>query len=217
MIYSIEDFKLHTLIHIKNIEDFKLHTLIHIKNVELITHEILRKIKRNPFRYNNVFEATPNEIIRYTPIFMEIIKTHDLAKLDNTPKFLSYYKLKSPLLKALYSFYGKGINSPGIKKFVKLLNIIDDDITIRAMRRAQLPMRIQKAYLEIERLADCTERGMNPITPLEMGSTPMRPSEYLREKIGYSKLQLVRELEFSYAGLALYYSDYKQNGTKVAA
>lgn len=182
-----------------NNDQFLNHTIKHIKNVEIVALSILndlnKKIKKNPSLKKHLSIPENINIEDFENKFKELIKIHDISKINTDDLFLIKHNLQEPIYMTLSKFAGVKIDANN-RLLIDKINDIDKIETIEKAFELGMEQWEQDLYEFIEYTADIVERGCNPVTGIEMNKEVIKASSY---KID-SKLQesLIKTAEIFY-------------------
>jgi len=175
---------------VNSLADFHHHTKMHKKRVQRLGLKLLE-------RFPKEFEGIDRQMAE------RLLAEHDNAKMSSRYR----YRSGRPFYAELYDHFGK--SPPG--DLVNQLNLTDSKIMKDAFKREGLALseydspderarklKIKANFDKLEKLADFTDRGMNPVSPEEFGRKMWSESKAAIEEGDRSKAKMARYLEKNY-------------------
>jgi len=197
--------------NVNSLTDFHHHTKMHKKRVLRLGLSLLD-------RFPEEFEGIDKKMAE------RLLAEHDNAKMS--PRYR--YQNGRPFYAELYDHFGK--RPP--QDIVNHLNLADSKIMERALEREGLALskfdspnergrklELRARFDKLEKLADFTDRAMNPVSPEEFGRKMWLESDAAIKKGDRSKAKMALYLESNYKHLVgdLYYKKLSPSAHFVAS
>ena len=210
---------------VKSEDDFYMHMRNHVNNVALLGEQVLSEAEKDP-EIRKMLGVPPGEKISESlkALTRDFLEQHDASKLNTSKEFLAKYNQGRPIIGDLYKIYGKSFKDMSDSEkaiVVKIVNGTDDLEKAGFVKSHNLePWKL--SFLEkVEKLADFTERGKNPVTSEEMGRASFTESDGIRKQLSMvknqeeaadlqRKLKLVEKLEANYGKSTTTYMSFKK-------
>ncbi len=206
-------------------EDFYIHMKNHVNNVQRLGQEVISILEQDPkakkafMGLRHDFELTP----RIKLLAQQFLQVHDASKINVDPKFFNKYHVTGPGANELYSIYGKTYEQMSESEkqiIIKRINGIDEQVRANFIKANKVTADEMTFLDQLEKFADLTERGSNPVTSEEIGKKALPASDYMEKvlKNNHShlppyllenKLNLFKRLESIYPKVAVPYIQYK--------
>ena len=177
--------------YVNSYEDFMVHMLSHIERVSILGEELR--------------QMYPEQFKSVDPVkLQQFLLLHDQSKVNDSPAFLKDHEIKNRMRigKLLYKGYNQnfmqltGEEKNSLKRLVNDLNRVDQRVAERFLYGAGVKSpELQKAYFQIEKIADQVDRGMSPVTSEEMAKRVTPASEFMKNPVDQN---MARELEARY-------------------
>lgn len=205
-------------------EDFFIHMKNHVQNVRILTDSLLELAEKDP-EMRTTLGLKPGQLL--TPELKQLTKeflgVHDASKINTSKEFLERYASREPLIKELYSIYGKTFAQMTEKEksiIQTVINGTDAKERERFLQRKNLTNEQTLFMDQVEKLADGVERGSNPVTSEEMAKkvltmTEMQEKDLARAKTPEEiatikkKIVLSKKLEELYPKVTTPFNDFK--------
>ncbi len=220
--------------YVTTLDDFYMHMKNHVDNVEIIADRILKEIESDPAKWKPVFNI-PDNVTLDNQLKTEIrnfIENHDASKINTSAEFLKKYNRDKGIINELYTLYGKSFKdmTPADRKIIDELNHIDAKERELFIQRNKLPEWKVQLIDNIEKMADGTERGMNPVTAEEMAKIPWKESQGVENKLKTAlaegkgsdeiqklqkKLELLQKMESRYSKETTLFTNYRERIKKI--
>lgn len=159
--------------YVNSVTDFHHHTQMHKKRVTRLGLELLEQFPEE-------FDGVDKEMAQ------RVLASHDNAKID--PRYR--HRDGKAFYEKLYKHYGKELP----RHVIDQLNAVDSKIMERALAKEGLTIfpgdtpekkaekiKIRRQIEKLEKLADLTDRGMNPVSSEEFGRKMWLESEAARK------------------------------------
>jgi hypothetical protein len=226
-------FNLYANTYVNSEEDFYLHMKNHVNNVQRMGAQIIAILEERPIsiKYFSNMKSSFALNSRIKILAKKFLQVHDASKINIDPAFLEENHIAVPGVKRLYPLYGKSfgkmteaeraiINEQinGVDSVVRNKFIVENYVTPEEMNFLD----------QLEKYADLTERGSNPVTSEEIGKKAYLASRFLEENISKNKsltelIQLKNKIKFSkklellYPKVAMPYEKYHKNFARFKA
>lgn len=176
---------------------FLSHTESHIENVKTIANNLMKNFRKNSVNDSSYLEkfgvpkdASLGDLFRKC---RSVIEIHDIAKTNEDPEFLAKHNLDKPMYETIYQYAGQELDSEEVDD-IRRLNAIDKSEVQEKMDNMGLKQWEQDFVTKIEAMADQIDRGLNPITNVEMDKVPTLASEFGQQKKSTTRPDHERDL-----------------------
>jgi hypothetical protein len=199
----------------------------HVHNVQILGNVTIDLFEQNP-QIRNDFSGLPKHFIltkRIKELARNFLLIHDASKINTELKFLQNNHITEPGIKKLYQMYGKPMAqmSEGEKQVIaKQINGVDSAVRSNFILSNHVTAEEMNFLDQLEKIADYTERGSNPVTSEEIGKSALHASDYLAKDLTQTtslakvaqivhKVDLAKHLELIYPKVAIPYAQYRSD------
>ena len=199
---------------VNNLDEFYIHTQNHVNNVGKLAHKTVDLFFENPLYKSflrDKFEIdSPEKKAKLKWVISQMIKDHDIAKLDVSGTIVKLKPHESPMINQIYNFYGRPIT----KDISNRLNHLDDLHMLKMSEKLHLSDSEFSFVKLIESIADKTERAMNKVTPEEMGRKVVSMLNFVNG-LPPEVREVIEKLEGVYPDIATTYESRMLNLTRL--